>query len=157
MGKVLIILSLIFLLCLTNSSEGLAMKDILTANSKAAKQDIASAERTLREYLLERSLGKYEKCLEFLSEAFQDKFLKRFGHSFVDYYRNQNENLYRDFKILSVKKLDRGFALITVAVDFEGPGYKSKAFETYHMIQERGVWKIDDWDIQYSKDIQHRK
>jgi hypothetical protein len=130
---------------------GVGKEEFFALNEKLKEQNYSGAETVLKEYLLERSVGHYEKSVTFLSETFQKKFFERSGYTYLDYYRNQNESYYKDFKILSTKRLDHGIVLIVVTVDVEGPGYKSKALENYYMSQERGVWKIYDWNIEYKK------
>jgi hypothetical protein len=112
--------------------------------------DIQNAKTTLIQYLSSREQGKFSECLKFCSNEFLENFKKRLGTDYVDYYRNQDENDYKNFRILEVSK-KKELILIKVATEVFGPGYKSKALENYSMVLKQGRWKILDWNIEYKK------
>lgn len=148
MKRIIMVLFLVPFLALACSTTKTANEEGKNYNPGEKSESIRNAESTLRDYLRARSMGKYEECLQFLGRDFLNRFEKNFETDYVDYYRNQNEDYYKNFKILSREQLGSG-VLMKVTVDVEGPGYKSEAVEYYHMIQERGIWKIDDWRIEY--------
>jgi hypothetical protein len=151
MNKTLLMLLVTPLISLTCISTNLAEKAGTIYKQKEAIEDVTGAKHTLEEYLRTRSMGRYEECLDFLSDGFLDKFLQRFGTSYIDYYQHQNEDYYKNWKIVGVDRLDNGLILVSVVVEVEGPGYKSEASESYYMIEEKGCWKIQDWKIDYKK------
>jgi len=151
MKKILIMTSILIfiLLILFIFFKSIVRKEGFNQSPQSAIKTDGNAEFALREYLSERGKGRYEKCLEFLTKNFQDNFKREFNTDYLNYYRNQNEDYYKDFKITSVSKPDNGLIRINVTVDIEGPGYKSKALENYYMIREPSGWKIYDWRIEY--------
>ncbi len=153
MKKILILTSILIfiLLLLFFFYKSIVKKEGFNPVSKSVIQNDRNAELTLREYLFERGKGRYEKCLEFLTKNFQNNFKRKFNTDYLNYYRNQNEDYYKDFKITSVRQQDNGLILINVTINIEGPGYKSKALENYYMIYELSSWKIYDWRIEYLK------
>jgi hypothetical protein len=112
--------------------------------------DIQNAKTTLIQYLSSREQGKFSECLKFCSNEFLENFKKRLGTDYVDYYRNQDENDYKNFRILDVSK-KKELILIKVSIEVFGQGYKSKALENYSMVRREGRWKILDWNIDYKK------
>ncbi len=136
--KYLILFFLTFLIPLFHSLSG------------AQSNDIQIAKTALIQYLTNREQGKFSECVKFCSDEFLSNFKKRFGTDYVNYYRNQNEDYYKNFKIMDVNK-KKEVVLIKVTVEVVGPGYKSKALENYSMIRKEGKWTILDWNIEYKK------
>ena len=120
------------------------------SHSLPQSNDIQNAKTTLIHYLTSREQGKFSECVKFCSNEFLDNFKKRFGADYVNYYRNQNENYYKNFRILDVSKKKESI-LIKVAIEVVGPGYKSQALENYSIVRKEGKWKILDWNIDYKK------
>jgi hypothetical protein len=106
------------------------------------------AKDILLQYLSKRSQGKFIECKEFLSKKFLQDFIKKFGSSYLEYYRWEKEERYTNFKILEVLKT-KDLISINVSVEVHGPGYKTEALENYSMSYEESRWKIIDYEIEY--------
>jgi hypothetical protein len=115
---------------------------------QVAKSNSDNPEVTLEKYLFYRANGRYKKCEKFLSKHFMDEFVKTFGTKYASYFRNQDEENYRGYKILSTKKTERNMAVIHVMVEVEGPGYKYEALEQYFMIRKNNGWQINAWQFE---------
>jgi len=106
------------------------------------------AKVTLLQYLSKRSQGEYIECKRFLSKKFLQDFIKKFGSTYVDYYRWEKEEHYFNFKIIDALKT-KGLISIEVSVEVQVPGYTGEALESYRMGLEEGHWKIVGYDIEY--------
>ena len=116
-------------------------------------QDEAGAQDALERYLGARERGNFTECVRFLTKDFLKKFNETHGTDYADYFRNQNEDNFIAPMVVDLRERSDGTVVANVSVTVEGEGYRQKAVEQYCMIKEDGSWKIDDWQIEYSGEV----
>jgi len=118
--------------------------------SNAEKNDLNSAQFALNNYLKALELNQFKKCNEFFSEKLLRKIQQEADS--CERFLKASEEYYRKPVILEVKTVD-GEYVFKVKMGIDGPGYKSCAIKTYHMIFQGGKWKIKEWKIENTNEI----
>jgi len=125
-------------------------RDAIVGADEYTSNDLQSAQFALNSFLKALELNQFKKCKEFFSEKLL-RTIKKDADS-CEHFLKASEEFYRKPRILDNKAMD-GEYVFKVKMGIDGPGYKSCAITAYHMIFQRGKWKIKEWKIESTEEI----